>query len=275
MAELLPIWNSTDLSGAATLRPFPIPNNPNARGLKINNQSRYWILIQKTATGQNVDRIEPFSYITMPFESDISLAIDTSEPLQNSLTPDTEFVDFSTLNVNIGYTKGSTLFSGSTPTIITATTSKKIVSQQQLSTAPLSSGSYETYYFYSPVNTMSTIIGLYVDWGGFSGGSATSHRYMSFNINTPGFPQIPYMYASALDSTKEFSFSFNNFLQNKAISSNITVLPGSDVAALAQIVRGITFDANNSLEIQFYTDDINDNTQRKIVIYAIQETIAT
>lgn len=276
MSELTPIWDNTDLTGATLPLPYKIPNNPNAKTIKLNNQSRYWLIISQTNSGKQLDRIEPFSFIIFPYEPDLTLSIDTINIVQEStLTPDKEFIDYTTFGVTVGYQKGSTLFSGATPSIITAMTSKQInIMQQGSNGASLSSGQYETYYFYSPINTMSTAIALYVDWPGFSGGSATNHRYMSFNIKNKDAPQIPYMYASAVDTTKEFSFSFNNFLQAKGVSSNVTVLPSTDAAALATIVRGITFDENNAFEVQFYTDDSNDNTARTIILYVIQETIA-
>lgn len=119
MSELLPIWNSTQLAGGvSSLPPFTIPNNPNAKTLKINNQSRYWLLITKTQTSVNVDRIEPFSYLIMPYEADIALAIDTSEAAESSLNPDLEFVDYSAIAGTIQYIKGSTQFSGSSSVTI-------------------------------------------------------------------------------------------------------------------------------------------------------------
>jgi hypothetical protein len=112
MSELIPVWNTTNLAAANKLPPFVIPNNPNARSLKINNQSRYWLLLSKSNSSIIVDRIEPFSFLISPFQADLSLAIDTSGNQASSLTPDQEFVDYSTIDGVIGYLKGSTQFSG-------------------------------------------------------------------------------------------------------------------------------------------------------------------
>lgn len=115
MSELLSIWNNTQLTATSPPPPFSIPNSPNAKTIKINNQSRHWILIFKTNTNINVDRIEPFSYLTLPFERDISLKIDNSSDIvESSLQADKEFVDYSTLDTGgIVFSKGSTQFSGS------------------------------------------------------------------------------------------------------------------------------------------------------------------
>jgi hypothetical protein len=111
MSELTPIWNNTDLAGATAPAPYAIPNNPNAKSLIINNQSRYWLIISQTQTNIKVDRVEPFSYLTLPFEGDLSLSVDT-EKGKSSLAPDYQFVDFSAINGIVGYQKGSTQFSG-------------------------------------------------------------------------------------------------------------------------------------------------------------------
>lgn len=114
MSELLPIWDTSQLAaGANNISPFTIPNNPNARTLKINNQSRYWLLLNKVQSNVTVDRIEPFSYIVMPYEPDLGLAIDTTDAAASSLNPDLEFVDYSYINGIVQYMKGSTQFSGS------------------------------------------------------------------------------------------------------------------------------------------------------------------
>lgn len=119
MSELLSIWNSNDLAGGTTPAPFAIPNNPNARTLKINNQSRFWLLLTRTQSNINVDRIEPFSFLIIPFESDLSLSIDTSINVPSSLTPDNEFVDYSAITGGtVGYLKGSTMFSGDLNSLI-------------------------------------------------------------------------------------------------------------------------------------------------------------
>jgi hypothetical protein len=118
MSELISIWNSKQLVGAKTLPPFIIPNNPNARSIKINNQCRYWLLIGKANTSIIVDRIEPFSHLVFPYEPDISIAIDNSGNNASSLNADLEFVDYSTINGYIGYQKGSTQFSGSSTVTI-------------------------------------------------------------------------------------------------------------------------------------------------------------
>jgi hypothetical protein len=118
MSELISIWNSKQLVGAKTLPPFIIPNNPNARSIKINNQCRYWLLIGKANTSIIVDRIEPFSHLVFPYEPDISITIDNSGNNASSLNADLEFVDYSTINGYIGYQKGSTQFSGSSTVTI-------------------------------------------------------------------------------------------------------------------------------------------------------------
>jgi hypothetical protein len=114
MSELVPIWNHNDLTGA-TLPPFfPIPNNPNARSLKINNQSQYWLFLSKTQTNTIVDRIMPFSNLIIPIENDLSISIDTADGTapKSSLTPDRQFVDCSFINGAISYQENSTQFSG-------------------------------------------------------------------------------------------------------------------------------------------------------------------
>lgn len=113
MSELLPIWNNVDLTGGSTPPPFTIPNNPNAATLKINNQSRYWLILYKAQSNIDVDRIEPFSFLIMPNQADIALKIDTTGNASSSLQPDKEFVDYSTINGAINYFKGSTQFNGS------------------------------------------------------------------------------------------------------------------------------------------------------------------
>lgn len=113
MSELLSIWDSNDLTGGNTPPPFTIPNNPNAATLKINNQSRFWLILYKAQTNVDVDRIEPFSFLIMPNQADIGLRIDTTEGAESSLSPDKEFVDYSTINGTISYFKGSTQFNGS------------------------------------------------------------------------------------------------------------------------------------------------------------------
>jgi P pilus assembly chaperone PapD len=113
MSELLPIWDTAQLAaGANNIQPFTIPNNPNAKGLIINNQSKYWILISMSHTGKNVDRIEPFSHLIIPFEPDLTLAIDANAPI-STLSPDHQFIDYSTVHTPVSYSKGSTQFSGS------------------------------------------------------------------------------------------------------------------------------------------------------------------
>lgn len=112
MSELIPIWNHEQLTGATTPPPFVIPNNPNAKTIKINNQSRYWLILTKTQSNIDVDRIEPFSFLIFPFEADLSLRIDTSGNQESSLSPDKEFVDYSVINGFITYQKGSTQFNG-------------------------------------------------------------------------------------------------------------------------------------------------------------------
>jgi hypothetical protein len=112
MSELIPIWNHQQLTGATTPPPFVIPNNPNAKTIKINNQSRYWLILTKTQSNIDVDRIEPFSFLIFPFEADLSLRIDTSGNQESSLSPDKEFVDYSVINGFITYQKGSTQFNG-------------------------------------------------------------------------------------------------------------------------------------------------------------------
>lgn len=113
MSELISIWKNSDLTGAALPPPFSIPNNPTAHSIQINNQSRYWLILSKQQTGQDVLRMEPFSYQTMPTVPDLQVRIDTD--LKNtisSLTADNEFVDYSSIEGVIAYQKGSTQFSG-------------------------------------------------------------------------------------------------------------------------------------------------------------------
>lgn len=112
MSELTPIWNNNDLTAATPPATYAISNNPNARSLIINNQSRYWLIISQTQTNIKVDRVEPFSYLTLPFEGDLSLSVD-AEKGKSSLSPDYQFVDYSAINGVVGYQKGSTQFSGS------------------------------------------------------------------------------------------------------------------------------------------------------------------
>lgn len=114
MSELISIWKNSDLTGATLPPPFPIPNNPSARTIQINNQSRYWLIISQKNTGLDALRIEPFSYQTLPMEPDLLLRIDTDlAKTISSLTADNEFVDYSAINGIIAYQKGSTQFSGS------------------------------------------------------------------------------------------------------------------------------------------------------------------
>lgn len=115
MSELVSVWNNTQLAAGAPPPSFRIDNNPNARSLKINNQSRYWLLISKTQSNIPVDRMEPFSYLTLPYQPDLTIAIDTLDGVApiSSLAPDHQFVDYSTINGVLGYAKGSTQFSGS------------------------------------------------------------------------------------------------------------------------------------------------------------------
>lgn len=113
MSELLSIWKNSDLTGATLPPPFSIPNNPSARSIQINNQSRYWLILSKKQTGQDVLRMEPFSYQTMPTVPDLQLRIDTSLTNKaSSLSSDNEFVDYSSIEGVISYQKGSTQFSG-------------------------------------------------------------------------------------------------------------------------------------------------------------------
>lgn len=114
MSELLQVWSNDQLTGATPPPPFSIPNNPNAKSLKINNQSKYWLLISKTNGSIDVDRIEPFSFLVIPFQPDLSISIDTKNGVAptSSLIADHEFVDYSTINGILGYQKGSTQFNG-------------------------------------------------------------------------------------------------------------------------------------------------------------------
>lgn len=113
MSELISIWKNSDLTGATLPPPFSIPNNPSARSIQINNQSKYWLILSKKQTGQDVLRMEPFSYQTMPTVPDLQLRIDTDlANTSSSLTADNEFVDYSSIEGLITYQKGSTQFSG-------------------------------------------------------------------------------------------------------------------------------------------------------------------
>lgn len=114
MSELISIWKNSDLTGATLPPPFSIPNNPSARSIQINNQSKYWLILSKKQTGQDVLRMEPFSYQTMPTVPDLQIRIDTDlANTSSSLNADNEFVDYSSIEGLITYQKGSTQFSGS------------------------------------------------------------------------------------------------------------------------------------------------------------------
>lgn len=112
MSELLRIWNNNQLLlGGSPPPPFTIPNNPSAKTLKINNQSRYWLLLSNSAS-VNIDRIEPFSFLTMPIQNDITLSVDVSMNLSSALIPDNQYVEYSSMSSIVAYQKGSIQFSG-------------------------------------------------------------------------------------------------------------------------------------------------------------------
>lgn len=118
MAELLPIWGNSQLTGGTPPPAFNFPNTNNAKTIKINNQSRYWLILSQTQTGIDIDRIEPFSFLIMPYQPDMSIRVDPEDTPVSSLAADMEFVDYSTMSNVVAYSKGSTWFMGTQSTTI-------------------------------------------------------------------------------------------------------------------------------------------------------------
>lgn len=114
MAELLQIWGNNDLLLGASAPPAPynIPNVPSAKTLKINNQSRNWLMLSRTGDSIIIDRVEPFSFLIMPFKPDLTLSVDVTKKQSTSLIPDNQYVDYTTMEELVSYQKGSIQFSG-------------------------------------------------------------------------------------------------------------------------------------------------------------------
>lgn len=164
-------------------------------------------------------------------------------------------------------------------TVISATTSKKIVLLESLSVGNLAVGNTESHMFLSPNNTMSRLLALRVLWPAYQTPSSPGSRYMSFQIqsNITG-NNIDTMYAGNNNVNKEFEFLYNNFLNARAQdNTNISPLPSNDASALSNILHAIQFDQNIGFMIQFTTTGIPspDTTVRKIDLFVEQEVVAT